>query len=122
MNNKIINVLAPSVYEDCHIKDTVNVPLDQLVEYVKRFPKDTEFIVYCAHSACPLSREAYHVLNDLGYTNIVAYEGGIAQWYQQGLPVEGPCKEDYLREPHSMPGEDPAVKTISIQNLKNKIK
>ena len=95
--------------------------IDQLGEYVKQFPKNTEIIVYCAHYSCPASRRAWHLLNDLGYTNVYAYEGGIAEWYQQGFPVEGPCKEDYLNQQHAKASADEDVKTISISELKKKL-
>lgn len=117
----IINVLSPFVFEDCHIKGTVNVPLERLADYVRQTPKDTEIIVYCAHYECNASRKAWHLLNDLGFTNVYAYEGGIAEWFQQKLPIKGYCKLDFLREIYKKQEKDPKVKEISIKDLKKKL-
>ena len=96
-NKQVINVLDSALFEECHIKGSVNVPYNQLAEYVQQFPKGTELVVYCAHYDCGLSRKAWHLLDTLGYTNIYAYEGGIVEWYQMGYPVEGPCKNDFFK-------------------------
>ncbi len=119
----IINVLDPAYYEDCHIKGSINVPVNKLVEYVAELPKDTEIILYCAHYQCPASKKAWHSLNLLGYTNIWAYEGGIVEWFQKGLPIEGPCTHEFLKEQHSRPStrEDLEVKEITSKELLAKI-
>ncbi len=83
-------------YADCHIKGSINVPYDNLVEYTKDLPKDTEIVVYCASYVCPMSRRAYTLLKDQGFTNIRAYEGGAAEWHKLGYPTEGPAKMIYL--------------------------
>ena len=61
----IINVLSEEAYNDCHIKNTVNAPLLKLAEYVKKFPKDTELIVYCASYICSASKNAWRLLVDI---------------------------------------------------------
>ena len=123
MNNPyIINVLGAETHHDCHIKNTINAPLSLLAAYVKELPKDTELIVYCASYACPLSRKAWQLLTDLGFTNVYAYEGGINEWHQKGYPCEGPCKKEYLEEQHERPLEvEGIIKEISAEELKKKL-
>ncbi len=118
---KLINVLAKEAYDDCHITGSLSVPLVALAAYVKDLPKNTELIVYCAHYDCPASRKAWQLLTDLGFTNVFAYEGGIAEWHQKGYPTEGSCELDYLYEPHKKSEGADKVKSISAEELKKKL-
>lgn len=117
---KVINVLSPYYYQDCHIKDSINIPLESLAEAGKTLDKNEEIILYCAHYQCPASKKAWHILNELGFTNIKAYEGGIVEWYQRGYPIDGEANEPYLLQSHAKEKDD-SVKTISAQELFNKI-
>lgn len=122
MNLLIINVLNKESYQDCHIKNSISVPLEQLESYAQKLDKNQEIILYCARYECPLSRKAWHVLNKLGFKNIRAFEGGMAEWKAKGYPAEGACKADYLKEPNKPQDFDPSVKKISAQELLAKIK
>jgi len=118
---QIINVLGPAVFEDCHIKGSINVPLDSLVDYAKDIPKDTELVVHCASYICPMSKRAWQLLKDQGFTQVKAYEGGTAEWYAQGLPTEGPAEQTYLKEQYDKPITNGDVETIDIEELKQKL-
>jgi rhodanese-related sulfurtransferase len=123
-NNKfiLINVLAPEYYADCHIPGSINVPLSDLTSYAQKQDKAREIILYCAHYLCPASKKAWHILHDLGFTNLRAYEGGIREWLQLGYPTEGPCGQEYLKQPSKeTPSTDAAVKTISAKELLDKL-
>ena len=124
MNQKfqLINVLMPTTYNDCHIKDSINVPLDKLADYVRELPKDSELIVYCASYICPVSKRAWRLLTELGFTNVYAYEGGMAEWYQKGYPTGGPCNEDYLKKQYTKSEhEGEPIKEITAEDLKTKL-
>jgi rhodanese-related sulfurtransferase len=90
----VINVLPKEAYNDCHIAGSINIPLENLEDRVKRWTRDTEIVVYCASQQCPLSREAYKTLAELGFTNIYAYEGGIEEWKAKSFSCEGSCTMD----------------------------
>lgn len=92
----VINVLSADAYDDCHINDSTNVPVDQLEEVSQDWEKDQALVVYCAHLECHASRKAYEKLVSLGFTNVQAYEGGTKEWKEKGYPTQGPCKADYL--------------------------
>ncbi len=120
-NIRVINVLSPDTYEDCRIKGSINVPLDTLADYVKDLPKDSELIVYCASYMCPMSKRAWRLLKDQGFTNIRAYEGGTAEWYSLGYPTEGPAQKTYLKEQYDRPTDNGEVETITVEELKEKL-
>ncbi len=86
----VINVLSQAYYNKCHIKDSINIPVDQLQGTAKEsWDTNDEIVVYCANDECPLSRNAYSILKKLGFTHILAYEGGIAEWSKKGYPTVG---------------------------------
>lgn len=118
---KLINVLSPEAFQDCHIQGSINVPYDQLEAFVKDLPKQTELIVYCASYSCPLSKKAFHLLKNLGFTNIAAYEGGIVEWHALGYPSEGSCSMDYLNEQHTKPSVDEGSEIITAEELQERL-
>jgi rhodanese-related sulfurtransferase len=51
--------------------------------------KDDDIVVYCSNPACLASLAAYHRLLEHGYTNVRRYAGGLVDWEDAGLPLEG---------------------------------
>lgn len=115
----VINVLPEPTYRDCHIKNSINVPLDTLEDYAKKLDKDTHIVVYCASYTCPLSSKAWHKLKNLGFTNVKAYEGGISEWKQKGYPTEGACSFEYLQRKETPQKRD--IESIKAEELKELI-
>jgi rhodanese-related sulfurtransferase len=93
-----VNVLGKMLYDDAHISGSINAPLRFLEEKAKDWDKGREIIVYCACYECDASQKACRLLTYMGFNNVLAYEGGIREWFQKGYPCNGPCKESYLRE------------------------
>jgi rhodanese-related sulfurtransferase len=94
----LINVLDSNFYEDCHIRGSINIPLDEIEAWAKNLNKDVRIVVYCASYTCPTALTAYMKLHDMGFVNIWVYEGGMNEWYHANLPVEGPCRQPYLAD------------------------
>lgn len=119
----VINVLSREAYDDCHISGSVNVPRDQLEQYLRPFDREaTDIVVYCTQVNCALSKQAWYIAHDMGFKQVKAYEGGIREWFQKGYPVRGVCKLDSLRAPLEAPvKEDRAVATITAEDLKVKM-
>lgn len=94
----LINVLNEENYTDCHIPGSVNITHDHLVENLAGLDKDKEVVLYCAHSNCSKSRQAYELLADLGFTNLYDYAGGMKDWRKKGFKTTGMCLMQYLHE------------------------
>ena len=77
----LINVLPKDMYDDCHITGSINVPFERLSSFVQDLDKDQPIAVYCASYVCKSSGKAWQKLDSLGFTQIWAYEGGMAEWY-----------------------------------------
>jgi rhodanese-related sulfurtransferase len=116
---KVLNVLSPEYYLDAHIKGSINVTIAELKDFAEHTSKDSLVIVYCANHNCDLAARAWHILHELGFDNVFAYEGGMQEWYTSGYPVEGPCSLSYLHMPLSNVSTDErSVQSITKENLK----
>lgn len=125
MNNKLllINVLDKDAYNDCSIPGSINIAYNKLQEATRPMAKDTEIIVYCGSYECSASKEAWHILDQAGFTNIWAYEGGMREWKQSGKPTQGACKAQYLIPKSGKPEmTDLSIKTITLEQLEHKLK
>lgn len=92
----LVNVLDPLYYEDCHIRGSINIPLEDIEKWAKNIDKDSRIVVYCASYVCPMALTAWMKLHALGFASAWIYEGGMNEWYHMNMPVEGPCRQPYL--------------------------
>ena len=72
----LIDVRTTEEYAEGHIKNAINIPLDQIDTI--NYPKDEVIIVYCASGI--RSNEAANKLLDKGYTNLYNLDGGLLNW------------------------------------------
>lgn len=85
---RLIDVLKPDHYEAVHLPGAINVPAAELAERAPDlFDPDDLIVVYCSSFDCEQSTSAARILDDLGFTNVYDFEGGIAEWRRRGLPV-----------------------------------
>ena len=84
---QIINVLDPKDYELGFIKGSLKIPLDQLERRSYELDKKIDVVTYCAGYDCPASGKAAEKLSAQGF-RVFAYEGGIKEWKEAGLPTE----------------------------------
>lgn len=110
----VINVLDKELYEDCHIKGSINMPFESIGQCVDLVGKDAEIVVYCSNYMCATSEYASKKLQELGFRRVRIYEGGTAEWYQKGFPVEGPSTSSYLKRRVGKIIEDSHSKEQSI--------
>ncbi len=75
-----------------HIKGAISFPagefLQRIVEFEKKYPKDTKMVVYCSGVGCATSYFLADRLAERGYKNIEVFFGGWNGWVQAGYPVE----------------------------------
>lgn len=120
----VVNVLDADHFNDCHIKGSINITLDQLDDFAKDLDKEkAEVVFYCSNYMCTASGFAAKRLKDMGFAHVWAYEAGMADWYQKGLPVEGTCKKSYLTKQmnHEELDQSNDISIISTEDLANKM-
>lgn len=85
----VVNVLDRSAYDKIHIKGSISIPREELEKgRWKELDRDKEVITYCASYDCGASRKAAEFLASKGF-DVKAYEGGIREWAEEGLPTPG---------------------------------
>lgn len=121
----IINVLSEEDFQDCHIKGSIHVSFDDIEEKIKTFDKQNSYVIYCADYACMASGYVAKLMQDKGFEHVWEYAGGMNDWFNKGLPVEGPCKKAYLHaENIKLDDEDAShgVQILTAEQLQDKIK
>jgi rhodanese-related sulfurtransferase len=82
----LIDLMPPSQYLLLHLPGAINVPLDSLHEVMEYLPHDTDIILYCTSEKCEFSHVGARKLQLHGFTNVVIFAGGLAEWEQIGQP------------------------------------
>ena len=62
---------------------------DSPAELYEAVKPDDEVIVYCSHVDCLSSVALYRDLVRRGYRDVRRYSGGLLEWEESGLPLEG---------------------------------
>ena len=84
---KLIMALNRWAYESKHIPGSLHFDTpDELYAAVR--PED-EIVVYCSNVDCLSSVALYRDLVRRGYPNVRRYSGGLLDWEDAGLPLEG---------------------------------
>lgn len=124
----IVNVLDKNLYDDCHIKGSVNVPFEEFDNWIKdklnskKIDINDHVVVYCSNYMCTASGYCAKSLLKQNFKNVWAYEAGMAEWFQKGYPIEGVCQKPYLTKSTNKPEHvENEVKLISTEELADKI-
>jgi len=100
----VVNVLAAPAYEKIRIRGSISIPRMELERgRWKELDMSKEIVVHCSSFECGASKLAAEFLEGKGF-DVVAYEGGIKEWAENGLPMEGAVSPaQYLRERYGVP-------------------
>lgn len=83
----VLDVRPTEEYEFGHIPGAINVPIENIEEYIKDMPTGQEVIAYCRGPYCVLAFEAVAKLRERGF-GARRLEEGYPEWKAAGLPVE----------------------------------
>ena len=86
-NFKLVMTLSAWAYEQKRIPGSIR--LETKEDLLRALRKDDEIVVYCTNPACRKSVGAYRLLVEAGYERVRRYAGGVADWEEAGLPLEG---------------------------------
>ncbi|MEW6100767.1 MAG: rhodanese-like domain-containing protein [Candidatus Omnitrophota bacterium] len=89
-NFKLVDVLDKTHYETEHIKGAISLPVNEIEKKAKALlKKEEKIVVYCASFDCQASTIAAQKLMAMGYKDVLDYKGGIKDYKEAGLPLEG---------------------------------
>ncbi|MDG6983356.1 MAG: rhodanese-like domain-containing protein [Nitrososphaerota archaeon] len=105
----VVNVLAAPAYEKIHIRGSVSIPRNELEGgRWRELDPSREIVVHCSSYECGASRAAADLLESKGF-NVKAYEGGMKEWAEAGLPTDGAISAgQFLKERYGKPLPAPA--------------
>lgn len=66
-----------------------SIRFDTPDEMLASFRAADEIVVYCTNADCLASQAAYRRLVEHGFSNVRRYVGGLSDWEEAGLPLEG---------------------------------
>jgi rhodanese-related sulfurtransferase/glyoxylase-like metal-dependent hydrolase (beta-lactamase superfamily II) len=81
----VLDVRARREWENGHLKGSVNIPLNRLIERANEVPPDRPVLVHCAGGY--RSSIAASLLQKLGRFRLTELAGGVTAWDAAGLPV-----------------------------------
>jgi rhodanese-related sulfurtransferase len=83
----VLDIRTPEEFDQGIIEGAVNIDFyaSDFAEQLDTLDKDAHYVVYCRSGN--RSAQARNTFEDLGFTNVTEIEGGIANWYNSGLPV-----------------------------------
>jgi rhodanese-related sulfurtransferase len=84
---KLVMALNRWAFEAKHLPGSLH--FDDPEDLYAALGKDDEIIVYCSTVDCLSSVALYRALLDRGYRNVRRYAGGLIDWEDAGLPLEG---------------------------------
>lgn len=121
---KVINVLDKSYFNDCHIKGSINIPFEDFEKSLKNLSKNDHYVLYCSNHACTAAPYAVQLMQDMGFAHVALLPGGVVEWYQEGLPCNGLCQLQYLKEDNQEldPDAHKDLESLSAKQLYEKLK
>jgi rhodanese-related sulfurtransferase len=91
---KLVDVLSGESYDNEHIRGALSIPLDEIGKKAQRLlDQNDTIVVYCASFTCQASTKAAEQLSSLGYKHVLDYKGGLADYKEGHLPLEGKLRE-----------------------------
>ena len=100
----VVNVLAKPAFDKIRIRGSISIPRSELMAgRWAELDKLRAVVVHCSSYSCGASKDAAEFLEGKGF-DVRAYEGGIKEWAEADLPVEGTISaKQYLVERYGKP-------------------
>ena len=84
-NVRVLDVRKPGEYNNQHIENVPNQPLDYINEWTNNFDKNTEYYIHCAGGY--RSMIAASILKARGYERLVDVAGGFSAIQKTNVPL-----------------------------------
>ncbi|MCK5251894.1 MAG: hypothetical protein KAQ96_03055 [Thermoplasmata archaeon] len=87
---KLVFCLGEAEFTLKHIPGSICIKRPPSISNIESFlSHDENIVVYCSGPDCMASADAYEVMMRNGYNSVRRFIGGIYEWEEQGLPLEG---------------------------------
>jgi len=87
---ELVDVLSKESFEGKHVPSSKNISVSEIEDKAEEELPDKNklVVVYCSNTACTASPSAAAKLEEMGYTNVVDFESGLAGWEEAGFEFE----------------------------------
>jgi rhodanese-related sulfurtransferase len=84
----LLDVRTPEEFAQARIGGSINLDVSSrdFADRLATLDPEATYVVYCRTGN--RSAEAVRMMQDLGFSRIYEIDGGIARWYEAGLPIE----------------------------------
>ncbi|MFQ5824352.1 MAG: rhodanese-like domain-containing protein [bacterium] len=94
----LVEVSNEEDYNKGHIPGAVNMPLNTLRETAdQKFRKYEQIVVYCQETSSSVGSTAARILQRMGFSNVLLFQGGKEAWQNAGFPLDEQT-EKHLKE------------------------
>ena len=98
---RLVMALNRWAYDAKHIPGSLH--FDDPDSLFESLEQDDEIVVYCSNVDCLSSVALYRALRERGYPNVRRYAGGLIDWEEAGLPLEGSLVRTAGPDPNDQP-------------------
>jgi rhodanese-related sulfurtransferase len=84
---KLVMAASEFGFRSKHIPGSVRFPAQD--QMFAALGPDEDIVVYCSNADCHASLQVVAALQDRGYRNVRHYVGGLVDWENADLPLEG---------------------------------
>jgi rhodanese-related sulfurtransferase len=86
----LVNALAREGFEERRIAGSISIPAAEALRIAPAvLATDQPVVVYCSSHSCTASPTLAQKLVDLGFTEVIDFEGGLDAWERAGFAIEG---------------------------------
>jgi rhodanese-related sulfurtransferase len=84
----VLDIRTPEEFDEVRLSGSVNVDYyaSDFADQLDNLDKNDPYVMYCRSGN--RSSDAVKTMKDLGFVEVYEIDGGIANWYDSGFPVE----------------------------------
>lgn len=84
----LLDVRTPQEYASARIKNSINLPVDEVVNKIKKVMPDKSQTIYVYCLSGSRSSHAVAQMTELGYKNVFSLSSGLLAWRAKKYPLE----------------------------------
>lgn len=86
----LVNALAREAFDEARIPGSISIPAGDALRLARDvLAHDQPIVVYCSSRSSTASPTLAQKLVDIGFTEVIDFEGGVEEWERAGYPMQG---------------------------------
>jgi rhodanese-related sulfurtransferase len=84
----ILDVRTPEEFNRDHINESINIPVDELINKISEIMPDKNKLIYVYCLSGSRSDFAVNMMKQLGYSNVFSMTSGLLMWRSKRYPLQ----------------------------------